>query len=64
MFINEHGSRNDPTIILLAPMMISGSDLYGQMHPFFMDPIISFLRIREAMERPELIAQRMRNMRI
>lgn len=35
MFINEYGSRNDPTIILLAPMMISGSDLYGQMHPFF-----------------------------
>lgn len=35
MFINEYGSRNDPTIILLAPMMISGSDLYGQMSPFF-----------------------------
>ena len=35
MFINEYGHRNDPTIILLAPMMISGSDLYGQMSPFF-----------------------------
>ena len=35
MFINEYGNRNDPTVILLAPMMISGSDLYGQMSPFF-----------------------------
>ena len=35
MFVNEYGSRNDPTIILLAPMMISGSDLYGQMSPYF-----------------------------
>lgn len=35
MFINEYGNRNDPTIILLAPMMISGSDLYGQLSPFF-----------------------------
>ena len=35
MFINEYGNRNDPTVILLAPMMISGSDLYVQMSPFF-----------------------------
>ena len=35
MFINEYGNRNDPTVILLAPMMISGADLYGQMSPFF-----------------------------
>ncbi len=35
MFINEYGSRNDPTVILLAPMMISGSELYGQMSPYF-----------------------------
>ena len=35
MFINEYGNRNDPTVILLAPMMISGSDLYGQMSQFF-----------------------------
>ena len=35
MFINEYGNRNDPTVILLAPMMISGSDLYGQMRQFF-----------------------------
>ena len=35
MFINEYGNRNDPTIILFAPMMISGADLYGQMRPFF-----------------------------
>ncbi len=37
MFINEYGTRNDPTVILLAPMMISGSDLYGQMSRFFQD---------------------------
>ena len=35
MYINEYGNRNDPTVILLAPMMISGSDLYEQMCPFF-----------------------------
>ena len=35
MFINEYGNRDDPTVILLAPMMISGSDLYDQMSPYF-----------------------------
>ena len=35
MFINEYGNRNDPTVVLLAPMMISGSDLYSQMSQFF-----------------------------
>ncbi len=35
MFINEYGSRDNPTVILLAPMMISGSDLYGQMSQYF-----------------------------
>ena len=35
MFINEYGSRDDPTIILLAPMMVSGSDLYTLMKPYF-----------------------------
>ena len=35
VFINEYGSRDDPTVILLAPMMISGSDLYEQMSPYF-----------------------------
>ena len=33
MYINEYGSREDPTIILLAPMMVSGSDLYDLMKP-------------------------------
>ena len=33
MFINEYGSRENPTIILLAPMMVSGSDLYHLMAP-------------------------------
>ena len=35
MFINEYGGRDDPTIVLLAPMMVSGSDLYGMMKPHF-----------------------------
>ena len=35
MFINEYGNRKDPTVILLAPMMISGTDLYERMSPFF-----------------------------
>ncbi len=34
MFINEYGNRNDPTVILLAPMMVSGSDLYGLIKPY------------------------------
>jgi len=37
VFINEYGNRNDPTVIPLAPMMISGSDLYSQMSPFLQD---------------------------
>lgn len=35
MFINEYGNRDDPTIVLLAPMMVSGSDLYDLMKPYF-----------------------------
>ena len=35
MFINEFGSRDNPTMILLAPMMVSGSDLYNLMKPNF-----------------------------
>ena len=31
MFIHEYGSREDPSIILLAPMMVSGEDLYNLM---------------------------------
>ena len=34
MFINEYGNRDDPTIVLLAPMMVSGSDLYELMKPY------------------------------
>ena len=33
MFINEYGGRDEPTIILLAPMMVSGTDLYSLMKP-------------------------------
>ena len=35
MFINEYGSREDPTIILLAPMMVSGTNLYDLMRPYW-----------------------------
>ena len=35
MFIREYGRRDDPTIILLAPMMVSGTDLYRLMKPYF-----------------------------
>ena len=34
MFINEYGSREDPTIILLATMMVSGTDLHDLMRPY------------------------------
>ena len=33
MFIHEYGSRDDPTVILLAPMMVSGTVLYTLMSP-------------------------------
>lgn len=35
MYINEFGDKEAPTIILLAPMMGSGADLYGIMSPYF-----------------------------
>ncbi len=35
MYINEYGDRDDPAVILLAPMMVSGSDLYRLMSPYF-----------------------------
>ena len=35
MFINEYGDKNDPFVLLLAPMMVSGEDLYQLMHPYF-----------------------------
>ena len=35
MFIHEFGNRDDPTVILLAPMMVSGTDLYALMSPHF-----------------------------
>ena len=27
MFINEYGDKNNPLVLLLAPMMVSGEDL-------------------------------------
>ncbi len=35
MVINQYGAPNLPIIILLAPMMISGSDIYKIMKPCF-----------------------------
>ena len=35
MFINEYGDKNDSLVLLLAPMMVSGEDLYQLMHPYF-----------------------------
>ena len=35
MFINEYGDKNNPLFLLLAPMMVSGKDLYQLMHPYF-----------------------------
>jgi len=37
MFINEYGNRNDPLIVLLAPMMVSGEELHQLMNPYFQD---------------------------
>jgi len=35
MYINEYGNKDDPVILLLAPMMVSGEDLYQLIHPYF-----------------------------
>ena len=35
MFIHEYGDKNDPLVLLLAPMMVSGEDLYRLIHPYF-----------------------------
>ena len=37
MFTYEYGSKKDPLILLLASLMVSGEDLYRQMHPYFTD---------------------------
>lgn len=35
MYIHEYGDKKEPTVILLAPMLISGEDLYKLMSPRF-----------------------------
>ena len=35
MYINEYGNKEYPVVILLAPMMVSGSDLYELLFPYF-----------------------------
>ena len=39
MFIHEYGDKNDPLVLLLAPMMVSGKDLCRLIHPY-LDAII------------------------
>ena len=34
MYINEYGNPNNPKLILLAPMMISGANLHDLMSPY------------------------------
>ena len=38
VYINEYGSKEDLTMLLLAPMMVSGTDLYELMKPHFTKP--------------------------
>ena len=35
MSISEFGCRDDPTVIFLATMMVSGTDLHDLMQPHF-----------------------------
>ncbi|MBR0311606.1 MAG: hypothetical protein IJQ98_04335 [Oscillospiraceae bacterium] len=35
MVIIKYGNRDNPTIVLLTPMMVSGADLYDLMKPYF-----------------------------
>ena len=35
MHVNEYGSADAPLLVLLAPMMVSGSDLYELLSPHF-----------------------------
>ena len=37
MFIHEYGNKEDPLVLLLAPMMLSGENLYQLMHLYFTD---------------------------
>ncbi|MCR5304136.1 MAG: hypothetical protein K6E33_06185 [Lachnospiraceae bacterium] len=34
MYINEYGDPSNPAVIMLSPMLISGSDIYGLMTPY------------------------------
>ena len=40
MFINEYGDKNDPLVLLLAPMMVSGEELYQRMHAEEIEAVI------------------------
>ncbi len=35
MTINAYGNPSDPAVILLAPLLVSGEDIYSYMSPFF-----------------------------
>lgn len=34
MYVNEFGDKDKPVIVMLAPMMLSGLDLYNLIHPY------------------------------
>ena len=63
MFISEYGDKNNPLVLLLAPMMVSGEDLYQLMHPFLNTSIITSRRIRAVTGKPEPISVLMRNIK-
>jgi pimeloyl-ACP methyl ester carboxylesterase len=35
MFVHEYGRKADPLVLLLAPMMVTGEELYQLMQPYF-----------------------------
>ena len=63
MFINEYGDKNNPLVLLLAPMMVSGEDLYQLMHPFFKHEYHYIRRTRAVTGKPEPISVLMRNIK-
>ena len=46
MFVNEYGDKHNPLVLLLAPMMVSGADLYQLMLCILNMIIITSLRTR------------------
>ena len=40
MFIYEYGYKNNPRVLLLTPMMVSGEELYQRMHSEEIEAVI------------------------